>query len=159
MIGARKKYRGAGFTLIEILAALAILGTALFALLDAHYAALRLHVLTDEEIVFREFVETTAARAEVSILQGVLSDAGDFGLRYSDFSWSFEAVAEAPFGGEEDGQTFDTSVIPDDLVPLYHVNVTVNGPGEERSLEFYTFNTGLPQDEEGSMFRSVRTGR
>jgi prepilin-type N-terminal cleavage/methylation domain-containing protein len=139
-----------GFTLIEVLTALAILGVALFALLEAHYAALSLHALTDEEVVYREFVEMTAGRAETSVLQGTLSDSGDFGLRYPDYTWSFEAEEQEPASSEGTGASFDTSIVPEGLIPLYRVTVTVTGPSQEqRSFEFYVFNTGLPQDENG----------
>ena len=47
----------AGFTLIEILMALALLGTAAIVLLNAHYGAMRLFMDTRDEVVLEGFME------------------------------------------------------------------------------------------------------
>ncbi len=117
----------AGFTLIEVMAALAILGLSLFVLMDAHYAVLRLHVEVGEEIVMREFVEAAVGKAEMGVLADEMGDAGGFGRRFSDYTWSYEAT--------EAGE--------DQQVLLYEVNVTVKGPIEERTLQFFVYNTGV----------------
>ncbi len=122
--------RRAGFTLIEVMAALAILGTALFVLLDAHYAALRMSSLMSEEINMRQFVESVASWAEVEVAAGNLSGAGDFGKRNPDYSWEFTATPE---GDSED-------------VLLYSVEAKVSGAGEERVLKFYVYATGSLED-------------
>jgi len=122
-----------GFTLIEIVAALAVLGAALFVLLDAHYAAMRLHEATSEEVILRQLVETTVAKAEVAVLTGTLSETGDFGERYPDYEWSFDAAL----------------VGDDELILLYSVDVSVTGPLEDRSLNFLVYNTGPPEEAGG----------
>lgn len=131
-----------GFTLIEVMAALAILGAGLFILLDAHYSALLLHQMTVEEAFLRERIEGVAATAELGIYEEKLSDSGDFGMRYPDFAWSYEANLV--------GEASD--------VPLYRVNVTVNGPNEEKSLAFYVYNIGV-QEAKGTSRPMQATGR
>lgn len=125
--------RQRGFTLVEVLAALAVLGTALFVLLDAQYTALRLNQMVNEEVALREFVEGVTSWAEVQVAAGQLSGEGDFGKRYPGFSWSFNAVQESE----------------DEAVMLYSVEATVASPAEENTLQFYVFYTGsLDQDIE-----------
>ena len=119
-----------GFTLIEIMAALAVLGIALFILMESHYGALNLHAIMEEEVIMRHFLESTVGKAEIAILQGTLSESGDFGARFPDYTWSFEG---SPV--EEAGE-----------MELFDVNVTVTGPGnEQRTLEFLVYNTGVEQ--------------
>ena len=117
---------------IEILVALAVLGTAIFILLDTHYTALRLHESMSEEVAMRQLVETVIAKAEVDVLAGNLSDAGDFGQRYPDYTWSFDAA----LGGDLE------------FILLYTVNVSIKGPTEERDLQFYLYDTGREEAEE-----------
>ena len=134
-----------GFTLVEVLAALSILGLALFVLLDAHYTSLKLHDQMTEEVVLRQLTETVVAKAEVGVLTEELSDAGDFGMRYPDYSWSYDA---AQAGNDE-------------LILLYLVTATITGPSEDRTLEFYVYNTGLVEEAPsgGSGSRGRNAGR
>jgi len=126
---------GHGFTLVEVLAALAVLGTALFVLLDAQYTALRVNQVINEEVALRQFTEGVASWAEVQVAAGQLAGEGDFGNRYPGFTWSFNAVQESE----------------DETVMLYNVEASIKGPAEERSLQFYVYFTGsLDQDTEKS---------
>lgn len=118
--------RSGGFTLLEVLMALAILGLALVVLLEAHHTALRLNQEMGEEVLMRQLSESTVARAEVAVLSGTFSDSGDFGNRYPGYSWSFDSF-----------QASD-----DEFVLLYSVDVLVNGPSEDRSLTFYVYDLG-----------------
>lgn len=129
MISAHSRPRDArdGFTLFEVLAALAILGVAVFVLLDAHRSALALHRTMDEEITFRQLLETVIGRAELEIHAGHLQDAGDFGTRFPEFSWAYEAV---PAGSDQ-------------LILLYEVTARVMSPEEQRELKFYVYDTGV----------------
>ncbi len=125
--------RGRGFTLVEVLAALAVLGTALFVLLDAQYTALRVNQAINEEVALRQFTEGVASWAEVQVAAGQLSGEGDFGKRYPGYTWSFNAAQESE----------------DETVMLYNVEASIKGPAEERSLHFYVYFTGsLDQDTE-----------
>lgn len=114
----------AGFTLIEILVALGILGVAMFILLDTHYSALRMQNATMDEIELRSLVELAVAEAELGVLTNELAGEGDFGERYPKYSYSYE-----------------TELQGEDNVPLYRVTVTVTH--EERGdtkMEFFVFH-------------------
>jgi prepilin-type N-terminal cleavage/methylation domain-containing protein len=132
-----------GFTLIEIMVAVAILGSSLLILLETHYGALQLFNEAREESLMQQFLERVVGEAEVEVLAGNMSGSGDFGQRYKDYSWSFDAT---PAGEDE-------------MVPLYAVTVTVDSPTDSRSMEMFVFSVetglqgqlpGLPQAQPGS---------
>lgn len=124
MRGAR---HDGGFTLMEIMAAVAILGTGLLVLLDSHYAALRLFNDTREAVLMQGFLERTLGQAEVEVMTNKLEGSGDFGKRYPDYSFSFTAQ---PLQEEDE-------------TPLFLVLVTVKGPGDTRSMEMLVYNLGM----------------
>jgi prepilin-type N-terminal cleavage/methylation domain-containing protein len=132
---------GAGFTLLEVLTALAILGSAVFVLLDAHYAALRLHTSIYDEVMLRRLMEQAAAAAEVKVMIGELQGSEEFGPRFPEFQYAWEAV----LAGE------------DELIPLYTVNVRIAGPDVQEDLTFYAFDFTLGQTggEDGQMFERL----
>ena len=59
MISTNSKHsrQRAGFTLLEVLAALAILGGAVFVLMNAHFSALAMHDAMVEEVMQRQMLE------------------------------------------------------------------------------------------------------
>lgn len=113
-----------GFTLIEIMVAVAILGGSMLILLETHYSAMKLFNRAQEETLMQQLLERVLGEAEVETLAGNLNGTGDFGARYPDYSYSFEA---APAGEDE-------------LVPLYIVTVTLNGPADSVTKELYVFS-------------------
>ena len=113
-----------GFTLIEVMVAVAILGSSLLILLETHYAALRLFNEAREETLMQQFLERVMGEAEVEVLAGNLTGSGDFGKRYPEYTFSFEAMP----AGE------------DQMIPLYDVTVTVDGPTDSRSMEMVVFS-------------------
>jgi prepilin-type N-terminal cleavage/methylation domain-containing protein len=118
-----------GFTLIEIMVSLAILGGGMFLLMNAHYSALQLHMLTEEEVDSRMLLESSVARAEMGIAGDELSGSGDFGTRYSGFSWSYEA--------QELGDTENPFLMD---MQFLSVTVTLTVPqGDAKTLSFRTF--------------------
>ncbi len=126
-----------GFTFIEILVALTILTGSMFVLLNTHYAAMNLHLLTMEEVDARVLLESAVARAEMGIAGKELSGSGDFGSRYPGYSWSYEAMEL----GEESGSS---PLLADTL--FYRVTATLSTPdGEGTTLEFLTFSNAEMQ--------------
>ncbi|HOE67793.1 MAG TPA: prepilin-type N-terminal cleavage/methylation domain-containing protein [Candidatus Hydrogenedentes bacterium] len=81
-----------GFTLVEVMIALAILGVALFVLLDAQYNGLRLHSSNSGSLAARQLVQRALAQAEIDVLAGNVSGTGDFGERHRGCSYSFDAA-------------------------------------------------------------------
>jgi prepilin-type N-terminal cleavage/methylation domain-containing protein len=131
----RKSVRAAaGFTLIEVMVALAILGVSAMVLLDAHYNALRLHADTRDQVLAQQFLEEAVGQAEVQVMAGTLTGSGTFGKQYPDYSFSFSAQ---PFGAQQG-------------IPLYEVVVTLTGlpSGSDKessgdaAMTFYVYNLG-----------------
>lgn len=116
-----------GFSLIEVLTAVAILALAVFILMDAHYGAMSLHIDMDEAATDAQLMESLLSIAEMGVLNGNMSDSGDFGDRYAEYSWSYEANESGAY----------------DEVLLYTVTVTLSRPDMTRSLEFLVYNTGI----------------
>jgi len=140
---SRKRCDTHGFTLIEVLAALAILGTALFVLLTTHNAALSLHQDIDDAATWRHLTEAAVSMAEVEILTGNMEDGGEFGSRYPEFRWHYEA---APAGSDQ-------------TILLYQVQLTLRGPAEERQVQFFVYDTGYPSTlDTGSAVRRSTPG-
>lgn len=114
----------AGFTLIEVMVAIAIIGGSLLILLDTHYNATRLYVDACDEALTQSFLERALGQAEIDLLAGNREGSGDFGERYPGYSFSYTAE---PIGEEE-------------AVPLYEIFVTVQGPEDEQTMSLIVFN-------------------
>lgn len=113
----------AGFTLIEIMVALAILGTALFVLLEAHYGAMRLFVNARDQVEVNSLLERALGIAEAEVMTGSTGGHGDFGKRYPDYSYTYQVD---DLGGS-------------DQPGFYSVTVILQGPqdGVEMTLLVY----------------------
>ena len=116
-----------GFTLAEIMIALGILATAVFVLLQAHFTGIRMYTDSAGESDTRMLLESTVSRAELGIITGNMSATGDFGSRWADYGWSYQAQM----------------IGPDNEVPLYQVTATLHGPDGEKALDFFDFDTGV----------------
>jgi prepilin-type N-terminal cleavage/methylation domain-containing protein len=114
-----------GFTLLEVVLALGILGTAAMILIETHYNAVHMHTVVKDEVVMRGLLQQAVGIAELEVASGNLSDSGEFNERHPDFEYSFEA-----------------SPLSEEYLGLHEVQVTVEGPNEERSLVFYVFAAG-----------------
>jgi len=125
---ANKRKHARGFTLIEVMGALAILGGSLLVLLHAHFAATSLYEQTQQQVILRGLFEQAVGFAEIGLLSGELSGSGEFSKRYPDFSYSYEAAQV----GEAD----------DNFVMLYQVNVTLKTPdGENKSITMMIYDS------------------
>ncbi len=123
-----KNIRFSGFTLMEVLTALAILGSTAFVLFNIHYNAMQLHEealgISDDY----QLLSMICAKAEMGVMTGTLADGGDFGDRFEGYSWSYSAT---PMGS-------------DPAIALYAVNVTLNKPdGEARNVNFLCYGLSM----------------
>lgn len=128
----------AGFTLIEVLCAVTILGVALFVLLGSQWSSLNIHSIMNEEVTLGQLVETIAGKAEIGVLEGTLNDSGDFGTRYPDYTWTYDAEVS----GESD----------DPENQLYEVRLSVQGPQSNKELTLFVYNNNPDAESESGMF-------
>ena len=118
------RQRRDGFTLIEVMVALAILGTALYVLMETHYRALRMFDDTQTEVEQVNLMQQAVARAEMEVLAGNESGKGEFNKRYEGFAYSFQA-----------------QLVADERIPLFEVTVTLTAPTREtQTLLTYVYN-------------------
>ncbi len=124
-----------GFTLIEIMIALAILGMSLFVLLDMHYNAVRAQNRLENEVRVRNLLSLAAGMSEVEIAAGTLKDAQEFGDRYPGWRYKFDAQEVEPSSATGSTSTTSAPAYPG----LYNVLVTVEDPDKTAyELEYYT---------------------
>jgi prepilin-type N-terminal cleavage/methylation domain-containing protein len=112
-----------GFTLIEIMVAVAILGASVFIIMEVVYSVADLHLTTRDAVTAQSLLNQALARAEIELQAGNISGDGDFGDRYEDWSYRFEG----------------TRVYDD--VGLYEITVTVTPPdeGDPMAMTFHTY--------------------
>ena len=120
--------RNDGFTLIEIMVALALLGGSLMLLLDSHYSASLLFSEAQDAFLMQGFIERAISVAEIAARAGLQNGAGDFGEQYPGYTFSWRADPYGPVEG----------------LPLMEVVATVNGPVEERSATMLVYLTSTP---------------
>ena len=119
-------YRNAesGFTLIEIVMALAVLGVGLFVLLEAHFASLNLYADAEEAATMDLLVTQAVGIAEFEVLAGDQSGNDDFGHRFEGYKYTYTA-------------TLSDSV---ETPGLFDVRVTITGPEETREVDFLVYD-------------------
>ncbi|HOJ34848.1 MAG TPA: prepilin-type N-terminal cleavage/methylation domain-containing protein [Candidatus Hydrogenedentes bacterium] len=117
--------RLAGFTLIEIMAALAILGLSMFLLLQTHYTSLRLFEESQRQTMIRELTTRALGVAETELNVGNVSGSNDFGKRYPGYLYRFDAVPVS------------------DTVPyLYDLHVVIQGPNVQQDYHQLVYYSG-----------------
>jgi prepilin-type N-terminal cleavage/methylation domain-containing protein len=118
--------RGAdsGFTLIEIVVALAILGTGIVVLLETQYGTMSLFVKAQDQANAEFVVGQALAAAETQVLSGTLTGDGELGPSLEGFSYSFSAKIQ------------DETETPG----LYTVTVNVLGPELDRTVNYLVYN-------------------
>jgi prepilin-type N-terminal cleavage/methylation domain-containing protein len=114
----------AGFTLIEIMIALAILGMSLFVLLDMHYNAVHVQNRLENEVKVRNLISLASGMSEVEIAVGTLKDSQEFGDRYPGWRYSFDAQEVEASSKTNTQQSGNAPAFPG----LYDVLVTVEDP-------------------------------
>ena len=135
--GHNPKSACGGFTLVEVLAAVAILGGAVFILLNTHYSALRLYEEMNDSVYKRQLLEKVVGEAEFGVLSGEVTGSGELEGRYAGYAWSYQAT---PTGGTEDAP-----------IPFYQIEATLRTPdGEDETLTFYFFHISSTEVIEGN---------
>lgn len=127
----------AGFTLIEVVVALAILGAGLVILLETHYASLGLFDEALDQATLALMLETAAAEAERSVLSGTAGGDGEFGARFPGYTYSFAS----------------SQVAANEMPGLLEIQVTVKGPATERQVIFHVYD-GTQVAEDGTAGQS-----
>ncbi len=117
-----------GFTFLEILVALAILGATFTVLLQAHAAALRQQAsarrLMTATLLAREILTDT----EVSAALEIGADEGDFGEDFPNYTWIREVESlSLPF--------VSTGSLPTDYLRMVRIVVSWPDRGETQSTE------------------------
>jgi len=95
-----RRGRRSGFTLLEVIVSLAIMGVGIVAVLEAYGAAMRLS-LQDEFLTTATFLASGKMQEvmkEPYITAG--TDEGDFGEEFEDFRWTVE-IADSDIEGLE----------------------------------------------------------
>ncbi len=123
----------AGFTLMEIMVAVAILGSAVFVLLEAHYGAIQLFNKSEELVTLRELVSRAVGITQLDVLIGQTSGNGDFGERYPDYTYEYTV--------EDYSEDSDT---------LKVVQVVVAGPESEYTTSFLMYVASTSTSDEDS---------
>ena len=120
---ASSKSRG-GFTLIEIVVALAVLGVGLVILIESHYAAASLYIKAEDTAMAEIAVGQAVAHAEREILSGKERGDGELGARFEGYTYEFDAK---PMDKTENPGLFDVTVI-------------VRGPNLERKVQYLVYD-------------------
>jgi prepilin-type N-terminal cleavage/methylation domain-containing protein len=134
--------RSEGFTLIEVMAALAILGGAMMLLLDSHYEAMKLHVATRDAVEMDNLMALAVGLAETELAAGKKDGADDFGPRYPGYSYAFSGEQIKEKGMES--------------VMLFNAMVRVTGPEDSREMSMMFYMVGTPG---GSGTRQTLSGQ
>jgi type II secretion system protein I len=113
-----------GFTLIEVVVALAILAAAVVILLESHYGSMSLFVMVQDESTAEFVVSEALAVAEREVLSGSLNGEGEFGPALEGYGYTFEAEQQ------------DEVETPG----LYEVSVHVFGPTVEKTVTYLVYN-------------------
>jgi prepilin-type N-terminal cleavage/methylation domain-containing protein len=81
----------AGFTLLEVVIALAILGSSMFILLQTHLNALDARDRQQTKVTMNHLLLHALGVAELSVATGELTGGDEFGDRWEGYSYEFEA--------------------------------------------------------------------
>lgn len=128
---AHRQRSRAGFTLLEVMIAMGILGSAMFLLMESHYGTLILFSETQDAALMEILAQQGTSLAEVEILTGKENGSGDFGEAYPNFTYEYEAV-----------------LIDEDQLPgLLEVSFAINGPNITNEFVFRVYD-GVQTDVE-----------
>jgi type II secretion system protein I len=113
-----------GFTLIEVVVALAVLAVGLVVLIESHYATVDLFIRADESAMAQMAVSQALANAEREVLAGKENGEGKLGARFEGFEYDFSA--------KEMSKTENPG--------LFEVSVNVRGPNLEKTMTYLVYD-------------------
>jgi len=90
-VSYRNGRAAAGFTLIEVLIALALLSVAGIALVEAHLGSMHLWGRYRESVVVRQLLQQKMAEAEAEGFSGNKQGEGEFEGPYAGYRWEIES--------------------------------------------------------------------
>jgi prepilin-type N-terminal cleavage/methylation domain-containing protein len=114
----------AGFTLIEVVVALTLLGAGVFILLQSHYGTMNLFITARDSAMEELAVGQALANAEREVLSGETQGGGEIGAAFEGYSYSFSA--------EQQDET--------ETPGLFEVTVSVTGPNLEREVNYLVYH-------------------
>ncbi len=125
------KHSRAGFTLLEVVIALAILGTGMVMLLESHFGTLSLFSDAQDAATLEILSKQGTALAEVEILTGETSGDGDFGEAYPGYSYEYM-----------------TEVIDEFELPgLMRVDFVLHAPSDEVEFNFRVYDGAMEYEK------------
>lgn len=113
-----------GFTLIEVVVALAVLGVGLTILIESHYSTVHLYVQAEDMAMAEMAVGQAIAQAEREVLSGKENGDGELGARFKGYSYEFDAKA------------MDKTENPG----LFELSLTVRGPNLDKTLRYLVYD-------------------
>jgi type II secretion system protein I len=111
---AHRSSTDGGFTLLEVLVAVAIAGMAIVMLLQAHSGSMALYEECREMVIAQHLIRELISGIEVSGYPGDIEQEAEEKERFPGFSWRLTCKMVGP-----------------ELPGVYEVAVTVKGPVEE----------------------------
>ena len=106
-----------GFTLLEVLVAVAIAGMAIVMLLQAHGGSMGLYEECREMVIAQHLARELITEIEVSGYPGEVDEKGDVSEKYPGFTWRRTC-----------------RMLGESMPGVYEVTVTIEGPVENYGL-------------------------
>lgn len=125
----------AGFTLMEVVVAMAILSVSAVLLLESHYATLDLTAEAQSVATANRLLEAAVSYAQIQTIAGETRGDGEFGELYPGYSYAFTA----------------DEVDHDQRSGLYQVEVVFTTPTEAVEHTFFVYVDALAQGDEISL--------
>lgn len=126
--------RSRGFTLLEVLLALAILGASFTVLLTAHSAALRNEARARRLMTATALARQILTETEVDGIPALGGDTGDFGEEFPGYAWQRTVENVAP----------EDLPLPTDRLREVRIRVSWQERGREESTELLYYAVATP---------------
>lgn len=122
----------AGFTLMEVVVAMAILSVSAVLLLESHYASLELTADAQEVATQNRLLEAAVSHAEIQTIAGNERGEGEFGDLHPGYSYAFTA----------------NPVENDNRSGLFDVTVVLTTPTETIEQQFFVYVDALATSDD-----------